>query len=224
MSVFEGPEGQAGPRREEKKALSRRRILEAAREVFFRDGFMAANLDDVARGAGVAKGTLYRYFDSKAELYVAVLAHNGELFELKMRECVDVPDASPPELIRRVGRFYFDHWMRNREYFQIFWAIENQSVIGELPEGVIEEVTKLWEGSLRILAEIIERGVRDGCFGPCDAWEIADILWTLANGLIQSEQSPAHRRLRRRELDLTFNDAVETVLRGLSAPPDGECG
>ena len=57
---------------------SRRRILDAAREVFFRDGFMEANLDEVASGAGVAKGTLYRYFDTKAELYVAVLAHNGE--------------------------------------------------------------------------------------------------------------------------------------------------
>ncbi len=63
--------------REERKAQSRRRILESARDVFFRDGFMAANLDEVAERAGVAKGTLYRYFDSKADLYVAVLAENG---------------------------------------------------------------------------------------------------------------------------------------------------
>ena len=39
------------PRREEKKAESRRRILEAARDVFFRDGFMQANLDEVAEKA-----------------------------------------------------------------------------------------------------------------------------------------------------------------------------
>ena len=50
-------------RREEKKQVSRRKILEAAKEVFFRDGFMAANLDHVAQRAGVAKGTLYRYFE-----------------------------------------------------------------------------------------------------------------------------------------------------------------
>ena len=71
----------AAARREAKKAQSRVRILDAAREIFFRDGFMEANLDDVARGAGVAKGTLYRYFENKAELYVAVLAMNGEFFE-----------------------------------------------------------------------------------------------------------------------------------------------
>ena len=86
---------EAPPRREQKKAESRRRILEAAREVFFRDGFMPANLDEVAELAQVAKGTLYRYFDSKAELYVAVLAHDGAIFERKLRETL-APELSPP--------------------------------------------------------------------------------------------------------------------------------
>ena len=72
--------GAAPPRapRAEKRAQQRQRILDSARAVFFRDGFMAANLDEVAERAGVAKGTLYRYFENKAELYVAVLTGNGD--------------------------------------------------------------------------------------------------------------------------------------------------
>jgi AcrR family transcriptional regulator len=206
-------------RRTQKKMQSRRRILEAARDIFFRDGFMHANLDEMAVRAGVAKGTLYRYFASKADLYVAVLAHNGEIFEEKMRECVAAPGVDPPELIRRLGHFYFEHWTTNRDYFQIFWAMENQSVIGELPKGVIDEVTRLWEKCVRLVAEIVQRGVDEGCFRPCDPWEVADILWTLANGLIQTETSPAHQRLRRRSLDLTFTDAVDLVLGGLAGAP-----
>ncbi|MDH3519083.1 MAG: TetR/AcrR family transcriptional regulator [Myxococcales bacterium] len=202
--------------REQKKAKSRRRILEAAREIFFRDGFMHANLDEVAQRAGVAKGTLYRYFDNKAELYVAVLAHNGEIFQEKMRECAATRGVDPPDLIRRVGRFYFEHWTTNRDYFQIFWAMENQSVIGELPVGVVDEVTRLWSQCVEIVAQIVQRGVDEGFFRRCDPWEVADILWTLANGLIQSETSPAHRRLRRRRLEHTFTDAVDLVLEGLA--------
>ena len=213
------PAASARERREGRKAQSRRRILESARDVFFRDGFMEANLDEVASRAGVAKGTLYRYFDSKAELYVAVLAHNGEIFEQRMRETVDTPSCPPPELIRRLGRFYFSHWMRNPDYFQIFWALENQSVIGELPDGVIAEVTRLWEKCVGMLAEVVQRGVAEGCFVPCDAWEVADILWTVANGLIQSQTSAARRRLRRRPLEDTFTDAVDLVLRGLAPAP-----
>jgi AcrR family transcriptional regulator len=210
--------GEAPPRREQKKALARRRILEAARGIFFRDGFMAANLDEVAQGAGVAKGTLYRYFDSKAELYVAVLAHDGEIFERKMRETLDA-GLGPAEQIRCTGRFYFDHWMRHRDYFQIFWAIQNQAVIGELPAGVVEEVTRLWESCLTILADIVADGVSRGEFVDCDPWEVANILWTLANGMIQTEDSATHRRLRRRSLEGAFADAIDLVLRGLTVKP-----
>ena len=203
--------------REEKKAVFRQRILEAAREVFFRDGFMAANLDEVAQLAKVAKGTLYRYFDNKGELYVAILSHNGQIFERKMREAA-ASGRSPVDQMRAVGRFYFEHWTRNREYFQIFWALENQAVIGELPPGVVEEVTRLWENCLRILADVIERGTKQGTFGRCDAWEVANILWTVANGLLQAEHAVTRRELRRRKLDRVFEDTVELFLRGLSNP------
>ncbi len=206
-------------RREQKKAESRRRILEAAREVFFRDGFMGANLDEMAEKAGVAKGTLYRYFESKAELYVAVLAHNGAIFERKMRATIS-PELSPPDQIRRTARFYLDHYIENRDYFQIFWAIENQSVIGELPPGVVEEVARLWEQCVTIVAEVIEDAVERGFFIECDAWEVADLLWTIANGLIQTETSATRRKLRRISLDRAFEDAIEVVLRGLA--PRGE--
>jgi AcrR family transcriptional regulator len=202
------------PRREEKKAESRRRILESARDVFFRDGFMQANLDEVAEKAGVAKGTLYRYFESKAELYVAVLAHNAALFEDKMRETLDASLAAPAQ-VRRTARFYFDHYVGNRDYFQIFWAIENQPVIGELPQSVVDEVSRLWERCLSILAGTIERGVQEGAFRACDSWEVANLLWTVGNGLIQSDRSATRRMLRRAELDTAFEDAVELILRGL---------
>ena len=86
-TAVDPPDPASGPpsSRTQKRAESRRRILDSAREVFFRDGFMAANLDEVAEKAGVAKGTLYRYFDNKADLYVGVLADNGAAFTERMR-------------------------------------------------------------------------------------------------------------------------------------------
>ena len=208
----------ARPRRGEKRAIQRQRILESARGVFFRDGFMDANLDEVAAGAGVAKGTLYRYFENKAELYVAVLSVNGDVFEQKMRETIE-PSLPPAEQVRRMSRFYIEHWTAHREYFQIFWALENEPVIGELPDAVVAQVTALWEQCLVLLAEVLERGARDGDFVAHDSWEVANILWALANGLIQREQAQAPRSLRRNTLEQVFEDAVELVLRGLA--PEG---
>lgn len=206
--------------RAEKKKQSRRRIIDAAREVFFRDGFMPANLDEVAEKAGVAKGTLYRYFESKADLYVAVLADNGKVFTDKLQEAVEVAD-SPSEQLRRLSRFYLEHWLRHRDYFEIFWAIDNQKVIGDLPREVIEEVSKLWEQSLAVLTQVLERGVAAGEIQPCDTWEVANILWTVANALIQSDATGMRRELRRRPLEEVYTDAIELLLRGLEVPRGG---
>jgi AcrR family transcriptional regulator len=209
------PEGGPPAKREQRKALQRRRILDAARGVFFRDGFVDANLDEVAAIAEVAKGTLYRHFDSKADLYVAVLSHNGQVFEERMREAAE-RGSTAADRIRQLGRFYYQHWMKNREYFQIFWALDNQQLIGELPPGVVDEVTKLWENCLRILADVIDAGVKAGDFAPADPWEVANILWTVANGLIQTEHVAPRRQLRRRELDRVFDDTLELFLRGIA--------
>ena len=118
--------------------------------MFFRDAFVNANLDEVAAIAEVAKGTLYRHFDSKADLYVAVLAENGKAFRDKL-ESAAAEGGSGMEQLERISRFYLEHWTRHREYFQIFWAIDNEPVIGELPQQALDEVMKLWEQSLSIL-------------------------------------------------------------------------
>src|SRR5574337_1277603 len=59
---------QRPPRREEKSAARREAILAAALNEFSARGFAAARLDDVAKRAGVAKGTIYLHFRDKETL------------------------------------------------------------------------------------------------------------------------------------------------------------
>src|SRR5262249_61680205 len=55
------------------RAQRREQILVAATEAFARSGFAATGLDDIASQAGVTRVILYRHFDSKTDLYQAVL-------------------------------------------------------------------------------------------------------------------------------------------------------
>jgi AcrR family transcriptional regulator len=58
--------------RDEKKALTREKLLDAATRVFARRGFAAASLDEVAEEAGLTKGAVYSQFGSKDDLVVAL--------------------------------------------------------------------------------------------------------------------------------------------------------
>ena len=65
----------AGPRN---PADTRQRILNAAGQLFYRDGIRPVAMDAVADAAGVTKRTLYYHFDSKDDLVIAYLGHMGE--------------------------------------------------------------------------------------------------------------------------------------------------
>ena len=58
--------------RVEDDGAKRRQIIEGARAVFLAQGFDAASMNDIARAAGVSKGTLYVYFDNKEQLFEAI--------------------------------------------------------------------------------------------------------------------------------------------------------
>ena len=62
-----------GLTREEKKAQTRARLLDAAAVVFARRGFVAASLDEVAEEAGLTKGAIYSNFENKDDLFNAVV-------------------------------------------------------------------------------------------------------------------------------------------------------
>lgn len=62
-----------GPVRRLRRAERRTQILEAAARAFARTGFAHTSLDDIATEAGITRVLLYRHFDSKADLYRAVL-------------------------------------------------------------------------------------------------------------------------------------------------------
>lgn len=89
----------------------RRQILDGARAVFMASGFDGASMGEVARVAGVSKGTLYVYFDSKEDLFEALTleAKRG------LAEALFTLDADDPDVcgvLTRLGHSYLTEMIR----------------------------------------------------------------------------------------------------------------
>src|SRR5437763_6344829 len=61
--------------RDQQKAMTRQRLLEAAEAVFARRGFHGASVDEIAREAGATTGALYANFAGKEDLFLELLDH-----------------------------------------------------------------------------------------------------------------------------------------------------
>ena len=73
-------------------------IVEAALTVFAEKGFAAAKLDDIARRAGVSKGSLYLYFETKEEIFRAVARAAVASLLGRLESQAEGPDAPFAEL------------------------------------------------------------------------------------------------------------------------------
>lgn len=102
VEIFEseaGPESGAGPDRSPAEQAKRKQILDGARATFLARGFEAASMGEIARAAGVSKGTLYVYFDSKDALFAALLEEmRHEAAERTQR--LEARDGPPEEVLR----------------------------------------------------------------------------------------------------------------------------
>lgn len=115
--------GRSEPVRRLPRAQRREQILAAATEAFARSGFAATSLEDIAAEAGITRVILYRHFDSKTDLYRAVLDRMCARLDAHVEEPVGgFTDASIDGLLQAATespagfRLLFQHALREPEF------------------------------------------------------------------------------------------------------------
>jgi AcrR family transcriptional regulator len=104
----------------------RQTILEAAERVFGKRGFAAAKMTEIAKEAGLAAGTLYNYFESKEEIFQALIEHQSiDLFE--RLKAVGEQRAEFREGLIALVRAAFEHIEEHHTTFRLFSELGAQT-------------------------------------------------------------------------------------------------
>jgi TetR/AcrR family transcriptional regulator, fatty acid metabolism regulator protein len=176
------------PRRERERRQRHADILHAAEEVFAANGFHAASIEQIARAAEYATGTVYLYFRDKEALYLELFEEKiCELGELIRRQTTGIND--PVEAIRRLVEARMDYFERNRAFFRIY-AREGMNRY-ETRHDRWTGVMRLYTDYLELLAGIIRSGQRRRLFRKGDAHQVAvalsGMMIQLTRDLLQSQ-------------------------------------
>lgn len=155
-------------------------ILAAAHRVFAEKGFQGATIEDVAKAAEVAKGTVYLYYRSKHDLYWAALERGIDDMLGKTRASIDAAQTTAEKIhafIETKVR-YFDE---NRDFFKIYFS-EFSSCLRHPSED--KEFTHHYLQQARMLAAVLEQGLRRKEIRPNRADVTALAVTDLTRGLI----------------------------------------
>ena len=156
-----------------------RELLEAALDVFAQRGYRNTRLDDVAEAAGVTKGAIYHYFDTKEELLLSVIEHHQALAFGRVEDVLHDTRLAPSARIQLVIRKMFSGG-----------TPRGRHLLALLIRGIAHEVPKVharWleEGPARlwtIVADLVEEGKARGEFRADADGEVAARL--LVSGLM----------------------------------------
>ncbi|MEQ6289520.1 TetR/AcrR family transcriptional regulator [Vogesella sp. GCM10023246] len=193
-------------------------ILDAALQLFVDKGFKATKMEDIAKAAGVTKGTPYLYFENKEDIFKAVVRDNLVTRLADLAELAAQFDGSSAELLRLMMR----RW----------WQQVGESPLAGICKLMFAEATnfpelarfyhrEVIEPSHQVLLRVLERGVASGEFRPMPAHAVVDTLvapmllsmtWQCSLGRVIEDS--LHRSLPPLEY---LEIALDLMLNGLKA-------
>ncbi|MBN1130115.1 MAG: TetR family transcriptional regulator [Chitinispirillaceae bacterium] len=133
--------------------LSKLSILLAAEEEFCRHGFTAANMDSIAKAAGLTKGAIFWHYKSKADLFKATIKRATGRLTTIFQETFS---SSRPimekcrEIIKRI---------KKDNAFEVLVGLSNAENAGDIPKGTLnEELSDIFKIAVHSFSEAKKRG------------------------------------------------------------------
>lgn len=202
----------AAPRHQRRKEARPAEIIAAALKLFSEKGFAATRLEDVAEAAGVSKATIYLYFDSKADLFKAMIREIAAVRISAAETLIDDFKGSTADLVRSLLDL-LSNISKVPELRALIKVVLSEA--GNFPDIAAFYRDEVALRGLQNIARIIERGVARGEFRSCDpvATSQSIIFPILMNGLAREIFGP----MPQFEPDRFFASHCEFVLRGLAA-------
>lgn len=206
-------------RREKKRDRHRQEIMEAAEKLFLSQGYEKTTMKEIADKALYAKGTIYNYFESKGELYLAIGIKAYELIIEYTKKFVENEEIGTNQLMA-VGYAYYEFTKDYPSYATIFHDISEK--LPEIAKKQEKELTRTEKEYLEqsnryrdVFIEVIQNAVRKKAIrSDVSPIMIGVSLASLTSGLIKElnhrEEALTNLNLKKSEIvDFVFNMIVE---------------
>jgi AcrR family transcriptional regulator len=143
-------------------------------------GYSAVTLQDIAKRAGVSKGSTLYYFATKEDLFLGALEWLVERLHKRMHEAIASVD-DPVEKVKAALNTVFTNAQESRQFFMAYTDFIS---IGTRNKRFHEFNAKFYHGCFACDREIIETGINTGAFRKVDIDEACSMMRALVDGMM----------------------------------------
>lgn len=190
-------------RKEREKEHRREEILNAAQKTFFEKGLQSATMDEIAEAAELSKGTLYLYYSSKEDLYLAVMMRGFDVLRGMMVETIS-KCSSTIETIWELAKTYLDFSKTHTNYFRMFHFFQNPSLHRQVSDEMMAQCNNRTGQLWNVVVEVFQKGIDEGVLrSDLSPLECAVILWSSSDAILTRIDYEHERWQQQLNLDLT---------------------
>jgi len=174
-------------RKEKEKEFKQNLITDAARKLFIEKGFDETTMDDIAREAGFAKGTVYLYFKSKNELMAHIVINSYEDFfnEIETMAAAPLPATEKMEKLTQMYREFVQTTIRQYGFGNMWNNIEHMTSIMTLETK--DNICRQNKRIFILVQQIIREGQEQGIFSKdIDSLYTSIAITAFSGGLDQA--------------------------------------
>ncbi|MGB8019739.1 MAG: TetR/AcrR family transcriptional regulator [Candidatus Nanopelagicales bacterium] len=197
---------------EQRKARTRRQVLDCAAEAFARDGFAGTSLNDVIAGSGLTKGAFYFHFPSKEELAVAVVDDLREQWTAAV-SLADDQDTPAPVQAQRLAARVVDAYSRNRSLRAIGRLVPDLAAARPDLAPQLQASLFLW---IDLIEAIVVRGQREGTIrDDLGARQVAEAILAAFSGVEEHAELVSQGK----DLSARIDTLMALLGTGMTATP-----
>ncbi len=207
-------------RKEREKEHRKEEIIDAAQRIFFEKGLNAATMDEIAESAELSKGTLYLYYNSKEDLYLAVLMRGLRL--LHEMFCEAISDDTPVVVsLIMMEKAYIKFFNTQRNYFRMLSFFQTPHFHRQVSEEMRKACTLENNGNWEQIINLLKRGVQEKKIrDDIDPVDIAIILWSSVTSLMLriDGEGGLWKELRNVDLMKTLEISDRLIINAILTP------
>jgi len=143
---------------EQEKEHIHQSLMEKGRELFIQYGLAKTSIDDIIQACGIAKGSFYKFFQSKEELYFEILKNEEEVRETVLNELFR-ENLPPKELLTSFFHTSFKSVEDNPFLQRVFQNDEHERLTRKLPQQMMEFTKWQTQRGIDAIQILMERGV-----------------------------------------------------------------
>lgn len=161
--------------------MKRQQILEAAYTIFSRKGYHRATVDEIIALADTGKGTVYKYFVNKEQLFYTLIKERSANFEAELKGILALTDPALNK-VKKAIKIFLEFYVANADLWRVLMH-EMRGLGHEEPsnftEAQREKYRERFVHTIGILQTILQEGIEQGTIRNCDIHKAAHGLFSV---------------------------------------------